>query len=357
MIQADMVPSRLRSSGGWSLRRWVWVGVRVVGLSVVGYIGVQAVIANSAELGGATGYLKRVNPLWILGAVVVEALSYLASSLMQRRLLRVGGARIPLAQVAAINLAGAAINSCIPGGGPLAAAFSYRQLRRRGADHAVTTWTIVAVTTLTAVTLGGVALVGLAIAGADGPVGGLWPLLALLVIGPIIGVTALLRPKMIASVCVRVLRRSRRLVGHPRTEPNAFIAPLLARLEAVTPRPSDWASGAGFALTSWIADCGCLVAAFAAVGAVVPWRHLLVAYGAAQVATNVPITPGGVGVVEGSLTLALVTYGGPTEQTVAAVLLYRIISFWAGLPIGWLAWLGLRAHARRHPHDLSRAAS
>ena len=104
-----------------------------------------------------------------------------------------------------------------------------------------------------------------------------------------------------------------------------------------------------FALGNWVADLFCLVAAFAAVGAHVPWRGLLVAYGAAQVVSNVPITPGGLGVVEGSLTVALVAFGGSTVQTVAAVLLYRIISFWLTMPIGFIAWAGLHLDARRAP--------
>ena len=38
--------------------------------------------------------------------------------------------------------------------------------------------------------------------------------------------------------------------------------------------------------------------------------------------------------------IALVAYGGGETSTVAAVLLYRIISFWAFLPVGWLVWGG-----------------
>jgi len=53
-------------------------------------------------------------------------------------------------------------------------------------------------------------------------------------------------------------------------------------------------------------------------------------------------------VVEGSLTIALVAFGGVETSTVAAVLLYRILSFWIGLPIGWatvgaMAWSDRRA--------------
>jgi hypothetical protein len=77
------------------------------------------------------------------------------------------------------------------------------------------------------------------------------------------------------------------------------------------------------------------------VGGTVPWRGLLLAYGAGQLAANLPITPGGLVVVEGSLQIALTAFGGSALTTVSAVLLYRIISFWGFLPVGWSAWAGL----------------
>ena len=88
-----------------------------------------------------------------------------------------------------------------------------------------------------------------------------------------------------------------------------------------------------------------------------PWRGLLLAYGAGQLATILPITPGGLGVVEGSLTVALVTFGGAQNSTVAAVLLYRLISFWLAVPVGWGAWgvLALVGRSRRPVLETSPA--
>ena len=58
--------------------------------------------------------------------------------------------------------------------------------------------------------------------------------------------------------------------------------------------------------------------------------------------------------VEGSITVALVTFGGGEASTVAAVLLYRIISFWLVLPVGWASVAALAITGRRS--DLEVAA-
>jgi hypothetical protein len=86
---------------------------------------------------------------------------------------------------------------------------------------------------------------------------------------------------------------------------------------------------------------------FIAIDAPIPWKGLLLAYGAGQLAATLPITPGGLGVVEGSITVALVAFGGAESSTVDAVLLYRVISFWLILALGWLFIGQLALQVRR----------
>jgi hypothetical protein len=112
-------------------------------------------------------------------------------------------------------------------------------------------------------------------------------------------------------------------------------------MRSVAPTRLEWAQAVLAGTCSWLSDCSCLAFAFIAVGAGVPWAGLLLAYCGGQLAVNLPITPGGLGVVEGSLTVALVAFGGGEAPTVAAVLLYRLISFWVPLPIGGACYLGL----------------
>src|SRR5207249_1592176 len=100
------------------------------------------------------------------------------------------------------------------------------------------------------------------------------------------------------------------------------------RLLTVRPSGAAWVEAFGLGALNWVENCGCLVACIWAVHGHIPWHGILVAYALAQVAASIPITPGGLGVVEGSLTGLLVAYGMETEVALAAVLLYRAVSFW-----------------------------
>ena len=60
----------------------------------------------------------------------------------------------------------------------------------------------------------------------------------------------------------------------------------------------------------------------------------------------VPITPGGLGVVEAGLTTWLVLSGVGAHEAVVATLLYRLASYWLPIPLGALAWAGWHVHRR-----------
>jgi uncharacterized membrane protein YbhN (UPF0104 family) len=80
----------------------------------------------------------------------------------------------------------------------------------------------------------------------------------------------------------------------------------------------------------------------------VSWIEALAAFALTRLLSAIPITPGGLGVVELSLAALLVAAGGDKAQVVAAVLVFRVLTFLLPIPIGILTyWLWRHAEGRR----------
>jgi uncharacterized membrane protein YbhN (UPF0104 family) len=70
----------------------------------------------------------------------------------------------------------------------------------------------------------------------------------------------------------------------------------------------------------------------------VSWVEALAAFALVRLLSAFPITPGGLGVVELGLAAALVLAGGEEAQVVAAVLVFRLLTFLLPIPVGALTW-------------------
>lgn len=319
----------------------------LVGLGLAG-AALYIVLGKRDELAGAASYLDDLRWYWLLVAVAAEATSIVAFAALQRRLLAAGGMKLGLVRLTGITLAGNAIENSLPGGPLFSAVFAFRQFRRRGADDVLSGWTLVGAAALSQITLSVLAVLGLAAAEGTGSAFDLIGVIVGLVILAAVVIVAWSRLDSILRHLVRPLRLLQRLFHRPPGDAHELIEDAIQRMLAITPSRMDWAVAGSCAMANWVLDGCCLIAAFLAVGAPVPWRAVILAYGAAQLAANLPITPGGLGVVEGSLTIALVAYGGGESATVAAVLVYRLISFWALLPVGWTSWALVAWDARRY---------
>ena len=60
-------------------------------------------------------------------------------------------------------------------------------------------------------------------------------------------------------------------------------------------------------------------------------------YAASQLVGGLPGMPGGLGITEGALALILAAYGFPAANTVPAIIVYRVISYWIPAGLGFLA--------------------
>lgn len=344
-------PANTHGRKGPAWWRWLRRGIEVSLVSA----GVYALYNQRHQVAQASHLLAHLHWPWVGAAMGTEIASMVCFARLQRWLLRAGGADLGLGAMVEITLAGNAMSVSLPGGAAWSASFAFEQLRRRGAERTLAVWVILVAGALSSFALFVLGVAGIEEAGSVGPAAGLrLPALAVAAIPVVVAALA---------VVARHSRRARRAGlaawDHLRRDlphgerVSGALASLGTRLRAVQPRRRDWAGSFGLALLNWAYDGATLAFSMLALGFAIPWRGLLVAYTLAQLSASLPITPGGIGVVEGSLSFALIAYGLPAKQAVAAALLYRIISFWGLVPVGWGSWGWLALQQRRrpeHPH-------
>jgi hypothetical protein len=73
---------------------------------------------------------------------------------------------------------------------------------------------------------------------------------------------------------------------------------------------------------------------------------LLMAYGLANILAAIPITPGGLGVVEFVLVSMITGFGPTAGEALSGVLAYRAVNFWLPIPFGGLAYASLEFERR-----------
>ncbi len=93
---------------------------------------------------------------------------------------------------------------------------------------------------------------------------------------------------------------------------------------------------------------------------VISWPEALGAFAVVRLATAVPITPGGLGLVEVGLTAALVLIAGEAAEAesavVAAVLLFRALTFLLQVMLGVVCYVAWRWAARRQKSQAAQGA-
>jgi uncharacterized membrane protein YbhN (UPF0104 family) len=278
-----------------------------------------------AALRGAHGWLLFL-------AVAAELASLRHFALQQRRLLAGFGVGMSLPRALAVTVSRTAMSSSLPGGSAISAAYAFRQFRTAGATQPMAG----GVTVLSGL-LSGVALAlgyGVVMVVPIGGVASRASTLALVV-------TVLVVALAVFAVDARMSR-----VTYAPVEPlGTGLRAAVAGLRRLPPR--TWSLSLLHALVNWATDFACLAAVAAALDLNVNVGRLATVYLGVQLARQVPLTPGGLGVVEVALLAALVSAGGAHGSAAAVVLIYRLISCWAIIPVGWLAYAVLRARSGR----------
>jgi glycosyltransferase 2 family protein len=264
--------------------------------------------------------LQGADPRWGLVALGLSASTYVGATF---ELSGYVAERLPFARTMLAQLAGSFVTLVTPAaiGG---AALNVRYLQRRKLPAAVATASV-GVSQLAAFVLHILLLVVfVAIAGAADKRSFRPPTWSYFVLAGLI----------VAALAVLAVPAGRRLL-------RARVAPLLEqvipRLLEVVQQPRKLAEGIGGALLLSLSYILCLAACVQAFHSSVALAGVAVVYLTGSALGSIIPTPGGLGTVEAALTAGLVAAGMHGTQAASAVLLFRLLTFWLPVPVGWFA--------------------
>ncbi len=326
-------------------RRWVR---RIAVAAVIALFAAELVLGWSS-LSAALDQLTAPHPGWLAAAVFAELAAMGAYARMQHTLLRSAGLRVPLYRNLALAYAAHSLNETLPGGPAFSTSFNYQQMRRFGATPAVASWCIALSGILSTTALAVVTAVG-ALASHGTPqwysLTGLAVVIALIVLG---AQQVSSHPTLIDAPARSVLGWLNRLRHRPAEQGLDRIRSFVGQLGAARLTPVRGVAAAVFAILNWAFDAACLWICVRAVSdEPINATQLLLAFCAGMAAGTVTIVPGGLGIIDSALIFGLTAGGIAPATAIAAVILYRIISFGFIIGVGWISWLVMRHRHRLH---------
>jgi uncharacterized membrane protein YbhN (UPF0104 family) len=276
-------------------------------------------------------------PFWdVMCLVVVWAAGLWLHTIVLRRALPGLSRR----RAFALNLGGSSVSNVLPFGGAAGIGLNYAMLRSWGYNR-------VQITAFATVSNLVVALVKVAIAVTGVVALSFMPDIASQLSRPTSPGAIIVFAGLVAAVAAGAAAYLRWGRGRLRGSFTAWVAQFWEQCAHVLKR--GWGGlaigGIGYPMLQVLLMWSCLVAlqVDVSIGAV------LAAYAVERMLTLVPITPGGVGVVETAATAVLVGFGADPVGAAAGVVLFRIFSYLVEIPLGAVVAAAWFARSRRMP--------
>jgi uncharacterized protein (TIRG00374 family) len=319
--------------------RWLRHGLVIfLALLVVEFLVVPKVVGASKHL----DLLTRLKVGWLIAGIAFEMASFLCYALLTRTLLPRGGPG--LWRLVRIVFSTTAISHVIPGGNVGGVGLGYQLLTASGVEGTDAGFALAAESVGCAIVLNAMLWIALIV---SIPLAGLHPVY---VAAALIGLLALFAAAALVYTFTRGEERSVRLVRAlgrhiPRVGAD--------RLEQLVREMGDslvhlWKDRSTFRMSLlwsavyWILDAASLWSFLASLGRFVDPFELFAAYGIANVLAVIPITPGGLGIIEASVGGLLVSFGVTASVATYAVLGWRLFNYWLPIPVGAGTYISLR---------------
>ncbi|MDP8936199.1 MAG: YbhN family protein [Actinomycetota bacterium] len=323
----------------------------VVSLAVVGavFVGVLPKVADLSEVRRHIGAMTAVEAASLVAVALWNLATYLFVWVASLPGLRYG-------QAAVVTQSTTAVANTVPAGSALAIGLTYSMFSSWGFRRSVITLAVLVSGIWNNFVKLGLPVLALALLALQGEASG-----ARIVAG-IVGIATLVAAVVLFVLSLRKEATARRLglfaqrMATPvarliRRGPPGGWDQALASFRSKTIRllESRWHWLTGATVVSHLSLYLVLLVALRHVGVAqdeISWVEVLAAFAFVRLLSAVPITPGGLGVIELGLIAALVTAGGDRPQVVAAVLVYRALTYLLPIPVGVVTYLIWRRNTR-----------
>ncbi|HKJ56343.1 MAG TPA: YbhN family protein [Nitriliruptoraceae bacterium] len=327
--------------GNWHpLRDHLW---RSLGSAAVIGLGLYFLIPQLAGLRDTADAILHAQWWLPLTLVTLEAASLACYGQLLVTTLRGSGQPVEATYVQRSTLVGNSLGRAMPAGSAASLAIVVAGFHARGMDGVKTATALWGAGMLSSAVLALLlpiaALIGL-IGGHLGRIGmsAIVAAIAVLAITVLLPV-ALRHPDAFAERVRRILTPLARGPLRGRLHVDAIAEGSRRGAENLSELASDrrlLAKAAAWAVANWLLDAAVVVVLALTIGVGTPVSAILLAFVVAQVAAAIPLTPGGVGIVETAMIGTLVASGAPAAAATATVFGWRLISHWLPIPFGLL---------------------
>jgi uncharacterized protein (TIRG00374 family) len=333
---------RNRRAGGAGAVRWIVHGLLMVALAA----GIFGVLPRLGGLTRDAAGLRHARPAFLAAAIMAQAVSLGSYAQLYRRVLAALGARIRFRLAADVILATFFVSHLTPFGSATGTLVNASALETDGVAAATTGEAIALTSLMSMIAL--VVLFGIGfVATAGRHVSHQYLVIAgIALFGVVAVLAAVLAVGAHPAIAGRAGRWAATVARHvrPGIDPDkvAENSSRLASLARSALTGRAFGVSFGFASADLLFDLFSLDLVFLALRYQPGFGPLAVAYAAANIASAIPLTPGGLGVVEVTMVAITVGFGAPRATAVLAVLGYRIVNYWLPLLPGAVAYLRLR---------------
>ena len=330
-------PRKAASRAGHRPLTWKLLLRQAVVLGVAGLV-IYFLLPKLTRVLASWPRLTSLAPAWMVAALAAEVVSFTCYFGLQRLALRTSA----WFSVVTAGLTGNAVSGVLPGGSAAGAALQFEMLSAAGLDTDNTASGLAAISVINVAGILALPLLALP------------ALLAGIAVSPglvhagLVGIAGFVLLAVAGAVILQAdwpLRGLARFVQKLHNHVFARKRKPLAGLDERFLKDRDsvrevlgrqWRQALLLTTGRLGFDFGCLLAALRATGAHPQPSLVLLAYAAANIIALIPLTPGGLGIVEASLASLLVLAGVPSSSAFVATLAYRLVSYW--LPVlagGW----------------------